>query len=293
LRNLFRERHTGDLTITRGAVLAANSLILARSDQDGEVQQVLSTGTEVFDLRLGVVLKGEGPSIRLAEVELSKVESGARQLRREELEVLVIENGVFKIEVSGVAELVVGFDDIEEASEEHVAGGDGQLELESGEDGAFHSHDFFAVVGVGSDGHAFSNSRGPHFFVLGGDPDGGDTDELELSAGNRSDGEVAIDNICSEVVSLRAELELEGDVDEPVDEDGAHLFVNFSLAAEVVRVGKGFLFALEEDFDDVVAEFRGTEGVNAVHSVNTRRTRINGITEGNGDVVADHRGVGA
>jgi hypothetical protein len=226
---------------------------------------------------------------------VSEIQRSVGELRREEVEVLVVEDGVFEVEESSMTELIVSFDDVEEASEEHVASGDSQLELESSEDGAFHLHDFVAVVSVCSDGDTLSNCGSPHFFVLGSDPDSSDTDELELSASNSADGEIAVDDLDGEEVSFGVELELETDINEPVDEDGAHLFVDFGLRAEIVGVAERLLLAFEENVNDVVAEFGGAEGIDAVLLVNSRRAGINRVGHGDRDehfsVATSSRGV--
>lgn len=74
---------------------------------------------------------------------------------------------------------------------------------------------------------------GVDLLVLGGDEHGSASDELKLVALNRAQRQEAINNIDREEKSLLVKLELEVNLNEPVDEDLAHLGVDVGLHAHV------------------------------------------------------------
>jgi len=84
------------------------------------------------------------------------------------------------------------------------------------------------------------------FFVLASNQQRGDSDELEFGAGDDLLFQVAVDEVDGEVEGFRDELELGVDLDQPVDENGAHALVDVGLVVHVDGTdrGGGFLVAV-------------------------------------------------
>jgi len=141
----------------------------------------------------------------------------------------------------------------EVAVEEDTRGGDGHVELELVQDQDFHLHDLIAVVGVVGDVLEIAQFRRVDLLVLGSDEHGGDAHELELLARDDLLGQVAVDQVDGQVEDVRGQLELVVNLDEPVNEDGAHLLVDVGLDGHVVRVGEVLGLDLFDPREDVAA----------------------------------------
>eukprot|EP00964_Phaeocystis_antarctica_P158180 scaffold128693_cov68-Phaeocystis_antarctica.AAC.18 len=73
----------------------------------------------------------------------------------------------------------------------------------------------------------------PDLLVLGGHEDGGDADKLQLAAHDLLLLEEAVDQVDRQVQRLRHQLEMQVHLDQPVDQDRAHLDVDVGLLAHV------------------------------------------------------------
>ena len=143
-------------------------------------------------------------------------------------------------------DLLVGVGRLEIPDEEGVSTGDGDLVLQGLEDLLFHVDDLVTGVGTVADVDQIAQFRGVDLLVLGGDEEARHADELELGPFHLLPLEVAVDEVDRQVERLRHELELEMDLDQPIDEDGAHPLVDVGLVLHVRRSdGSGILLASE------------------------------------------------
>ena len=154
--------------------------------------------------------------------------------------------GAVQDEAGELHDLLVGVGRLEIPDEEGVSAGDGDLVLQGLEDLLLHVDDLVAGVGTVADVDQIAKFRGVDLLVLGGDEEARHADELELGPFHLLPLEVAIDEVHREVERLRHELELEMDLDQPIDEDGAHPLVDVGLVLHVRRSdGSGILLASE------------------------------------------------
>lgn len=139
------------------------------------------------------------------------------------LEHLVVDEGELA-EVGGeVLEGGVGVRSAEEAPEEGLGGGGGELEVEALEDGALHLEEVLPGVGVVGDVAKLVDLGGVDLLVLGRQEHARDADELELRLGDGLAGEEAVDVVDGEEERLTVEPVLLRYLDKPVHENGAHL----------------------------------------------------------------------
>ena len=122
-----------------------------------------------------------------------------------------------------------------EALEEDVRVRRRQLEVELREHGALGREDLLARVRLVRDVHKVAALGRVDLLVLRRDEHRRDPDELQLVPLHRLLLEVAVDQVDGEVHRLGAQLELVVHLDQPVDEDRAHLVVDVKLAALHVR----------------------------------------------------------
>ncbi len=74
-----------------------------------------------------------------------------------------------------------------------------------------------------------------HLLVLGGNEHGSDANQLQLHLGHVHSHQVGVDDLHAQVHGLLQQMELEVDLDEPVDEHRAHLRRHDLLVQEVGR----------------------------------------------------------
>ncbi len=74
------------------------------------------------------------------------------------------------------------------------------------------------------------------FLIFGRNPERGNADKLQLVAINDVGAEVGVDNVDGDKKGLWVKFVLEVDVDEPVEEDHAHVFCDVGLGFKVVEV---------------------------------------------------------
>lgn len=150
------------------------------------------------------------------------------------LEELVVLKGELDEVLGQVSEGGGGAGDLGESLGEAVGGRDGEVELKGVEHDALHSQDLLSGVSLVGDVNKVTHLRGVDLLVLGGDEHGGTADQLELGAGDSATLEESIDDVDGQVKRLFAELELEVDLDQPVDENLSHFGVDIGLLAHVV-----------------------------------------------------------
>lgn len=114
-----------------------------------------------------------------------------------------------------------------------------QVEADDAEDVALGLEDL--VVRVAAVRHVEEVlDRGAHdLLVLGRDEEGRDADELELDERHDAHRQEPVDDVDGEEDRLGQEAELGVDLDEPVDEDAAHLPRHLVLRRHVVGLGHG------------------------------------------------------
>ena len=123
--------------------------------------------------------------------------------------------------------------DLDEAFEEEERVRRGQLKVELREHVALHLQDLLARVRLVGDVHEVAALGRVDLLVLGRDEHRRDADQLQVAALDLLLLEVAIDQVDGQVQGLRHQLELQVHLDEPVDEDRAHLLVDVLLLCDV------------------------------------------------------------
>ena len=124
----------------------------------------------------------------------------------------------------------------EETVHELVRRGHGQVEPERVQHLLFHLQDLLARVRAIADVNKVAHLRRPDLFILARHQHRGDADELQVFARHGFQLEESIDQVCGQEQRLRHEFKLQVHLDEPIDENGAHLAVDVALN-EHVRLG--------------------------------------------------------
>mmetsp|Transcript_5840 Transcript_5840/g.23927 ORF Transcript_5840/g.23927 Transcript_5840/m.23927 type:complete len:316 (+) Transcript_5840:400-1347(+) len=221
------------------------------------------------DLRLGV------PRVRLHHlVPLTLTERLHRHehSRRGEEGTRVLEHAVvgqraLDDEGGEELELLVGVGSLEKARHELVRGGHSQVEAQGVEHVLLHAQDLLAGVSLVGDVHEVANLRRPDLLVLGREEHRRHTNQLEVLPGHHLLGEEAIDQVVGEEERFRHKLELQVHLNEPIDQDGAHLVVDVGLDAHVVGRNLGVGLDTEPVAEDVVDVLSDGKRVLAVQGV--------------------------
>ena len=129
--------------------------------------------------------------------------------------------------------LVVAVKKLHVALEEQVGTGEGDVEVQLLEHLTLHLQDLLLGVRLISDVHKISQVWWVDLFILTGREKGGNAHQLELLSGNLGPLQVTIDQINRQEEGLIDKLKLEMDVDEPVDENGAHFLIDIGLLGHV------------------------------------------------------------
>ena len=172
---------------------------------------------------------------------------------------------------------------LEVPNEEGVGGRDVDPVVELAEHLGLHLEYLLACVRPVADVDQVAELGGEDLLELGRDGQGRDAHELELGPGNLADVEVPVDDVHGQVERLGDQLELEVDLDEPVDEDRPHALVDEGLVVHVhVPGGLGRLAGRE---GGVVGGGvgRGADGivlVALVDVVGRARVLVEGVVEG-------------
>jgi len=112
-------------------------------------------------------------------------------------------------------------------------------------------------VSIISDIDEVLNNGSINFFVFTGNQHGSDTDQLQVLSGDLFFLKVPVNQIDGEVERFWHQLEFVMHVDEPVHENGPHLFVHIHLSAlHVVCFGLGLPFYVQAVLEDGGGEVR-------------------------------------
>ena len=190
------------------------------------------------------------------------------------LDQAVLDLGQFDEVASHHVGLLVVVEELGVSLEEQVGTGEGDVEPELLEHLAFHLQDL--LLGVGFVGHIdeISEIRWVDLLVLARGEKRGNADQLELLPADLGFFEIAIDEVNGQEEGLVDELELQVDVDEPVDENGAHFLIDVCLLGHVAGLGEVTAFVGSEgsvDFLGVTSDFFwdiAVSVVDVVHVVN-------------------------
>lgn len=112
-----------------------------------------------------------------------------------------------------------------------------QVEFERGQDVFLGREDLFIRVTPIGHKQEVGDGRADDLFVLGGDEETGETDELEFGERDDSGREESVDEVDSEEEGLGEETELVMHFDEPVGEETSHLPLEMRLLIHVLDVG--------------------------------------------------------
>lgn len=93
-------------------------------------------------------------------------------------------------------------------------------------------------VSVISDVYKVFHNRRIDLLILAGNKHGGYTHQLQLLSVDLFFLQVSIDKINSQVEALRYKLELQVNLYEPIDQNGAHAFINVNLVPHVSRIDR-------------------------------------------------------
>lgn len=112
-----------------------------------------------------------------------------------------------------------------------------QVKFERGQDVFLGREDLFIRVTPIGHEQEVGDGRADDLFVLGGDEETGETDELEFGKRDDSGREESVDEVDSEEEGLGKETELVMHLDEPVCEETPHLPFQMGLLIHVLDVG--------------------------------------------------------
>lgn len=110
---------------------------------------------------------------------------------------------------------------------------DADLELEPTKDPLFHIQHLLTRVRMIRDVYAVTNLSGVYLLVLARDQERRYPHELQLASVHVLLHAESVDNVAREIKRRVRELELQVHLDDPVDEDGAHLAVYVDLRMHV------------------------------------------------------------
>ena len=242
--NVAHEGGVGNTTVSVAGVLLRDGTelggggVLLGKDGTGD-------GDDHLLAVLGVLEEGGAPRVA-SHAAAGDEDGGGSELAGEVVEEVVALQGAVEDEAGELDDLLVGVGRLEVSDEEGVSAGDGDLVLQSLENLLLHVDDLVAGVGTVADVDQIAQFRGVDLLVLGGDEKARHADELELGSFYLLPLEVSVDEVDREVKRLRHELELEMDLNEPINEDGAHPLVDVGLVLHVRRSdGSGVLLASE------------------------------------------------
>ena len=129
--------------------------------------------------------------------------------------------------------LVVDLHKLSEPLQEQVRRGDSDVEVELFEHLTFHLKNLFFGISFVSDIDKVSQIWRIDFFILAGSEKCSDSDKLEFLSGDLSFFKISVNEIDSQEKRFVDQFELEMDINQPVDEDGSHLFIDVLLLAHV------------------------------------------------------------
>jgi hypothetical protein len=122
----------------------------------------------------------------------------------------------------------------EKPDDEDVRGGHREVELERVEHVLLHGQDFVTRVGVVGDVDEVVHFGGPNLLVLGCQEHGGHAHQLQVLPGHALHAQVPVDEVGCQEQRLWHQLELQVHLNEPVDQNGAHLLVDVRLPRHVI-----------------------------------------------------------
>ena len=214
------------------------SILDAREDGPGNGENLL----------LGVprvVKKGGRPRVPPDSLAGDENRAGG-ELARKVVQEAVALQGAVQDEAGELNDPLIGMSCLQVPHEEAMGAGDGDLVVKSLEDPLLRLQDLVSGVGPIADVDKIPELGRVDLLVLGGDQKAGNTDELELGTLDLLDRKVPVDEVDGEVQRLRHQLELEVNLDQPIDEDGTHALVDVGLVLHVGGAGQGELLLVTE-----------------------------------------------
>eukprot|EP00053_Salpingoeca_punica_P010311 m.92716 g.92716 ORF g.92716 m.92716 type:complete len:315 (-) comp15342_c1_seq1:662-1606(-) len=174
--------------------------------------------------------KDAGGEPGAVEVQRGKVEELGHQAER----LLVVQRLCAEVLVAlgGDGALEVEF-------EPHDGRGGQEVPVDGLEDGGLKLQDLLGFAGAVCEVGKLRQRWGVDFLDLGGNEETGDADELEAALGHVDAGrEEAVDVVEGHVVGLAVHVELFADLDEPVEEEGAHAGLDGRVVLQAVEAGE-------------------------------------------------------
>lgn len=267
-RKLSRKSAVGDVVVLGGRVLSTDSLIASTGHMMSILEEQRSARANVAHSCAAIILQIVGPERSLVEEDVGQVHSGCGNSRRQERQHVVAHHSVLKEIECGRTRNCIGPRDLEKTLQERVDCGDSETEAQDSADVTLHFQNINTAVGIGGDLYALCDLRSPHFFVLSGNQEGSNTDQLELGTSCCGHGQVTVHDVDREIESSLAKTELDGDVNKPVNNNSAHLLRYFGLAGRKVCAASGVLELLLEvhiaNFSDHIGAVRRNPTVSAV-----------------------------
>ena len=127
---------------------------------------------------------------------------------------------------------------LEEANKEGMSGRYCDLVLQRLENLVFHSKNLVARVRMVANKNMLAKWCWVNFFVLAGDEERRDADQLKLGTRNLLSLKVPINQVDGKVQCLRNELEFQVHFHKPVDENRSHSLVDVRLLLHVHRTNR-------------------------------------------------------
>lgn len=124
----------------------------------------------------------------------------------------------------------------------------------------FHPYNLGLRAGVVRHVHEIQNRRGVNLLVLGSNYHGCNAEELHLAPPNLSLGEEPVSEIYSDMECFSLKPEPNVDINQPVDQNDAHVLVDLDLLSHVVRSWVIDVLFIAAPVVDVVRVLKGIEG---------------------------------
>jgi len=218
---------------------------------DDQLTKLLGTGT---DLLLGV-LRALGdlviPDVGKLEDLSSEVDGGGGQMAGGVLDQSVLDLGQFDEVAGHHVGLVVAVQELGVSLEEQVGTGEGDVEVQLLEHLSLHLENLLLGVSFVSHVDEISQIRWVDLLILAGGEKRGDSNQLKLLSADLSFLKIAVNEVHCQEQGLVDKLELEMDVDQPVDENRAHFLIDVGLLGHVTGLGKETSLVGSEALEDL------------------------------------------
>lgn len=267
------------------AVAVARVLLVDRPEFFAGSSLFIKNGTgdrdDFFFAVHGILEQSRTPGVA-ADNSARNEDCGSGELTGEVVQQVVGLKSTVEDEARKLDNFLVGVSGLEITNKESVGTGNGDIVLQGLEDLLFHFENVLLGVSLITDVDEVAEFRRVDLFVLGSNQKTSDTDQLKARTGDLFLLKETVNKVDGQVERFRHELEFQMDLDEPVDQDGAHAFVDVRLVFHVKRADRGEDFLLARVNVHIVNIRGGAERVVTVTFVNVVRSTRHLVRSGVG-----------